>query len=95
MQEHSSELANIMRGLKETPKRIDSRYFYDQRGDKIFQQIMAMPSYYLTRSEEEILTRYSKQILEAMSLGQDALEIVELGAGDGTKTSILLSELIR
>ncbi len=95
MEEKISELQEIVKGLKSTPKRIDSRYFYDKRGDKIFQQIMAMPTYYLTRCEIEILTHHSKDILDAMDIGTDTVEIVELGAGDGSKTSIFLSELIR
>jgi len=56
---------------------------------------MAMPTYYLTRCEMGVLTHHSKGILEAKDIGEDTLEIVELGAGDGSKTSIFLTELVR
>ncbi len=75
-------------GLKQTPKSLPSKYFYDAEGDRLFQQIMAMPDYYLTDAEFEIFHRHQAEILEYF--GQD-FQLVELGAGDGEKTQVLLA----
>jgi L-histidine N-alpha-methyltransferase len=85
---------DVMLGLNSTPKTLPSKYFYDTKGDKLFQQIMALPEYYLTRKEYEILEGQHKQILkEILEIGQP-FNLVELGAGDGMKTKILLRYLI-
>jgi uncharacterized SAM-dependent methyltransferase len=47
----------ILNGLSEEPKHLLSKYFYDKKGDELFQQIMNMPEYYLTDCELEIFTR--------------------------------------
>lgn len=87
----TSELAiDVDLGLSSTPKFLNSKYFYDTRGSRIFQDIMKMPEYYLTNSEEEIFLKQKKDILKAFSNTQNEFEIVELGAGDGKKTKILL-----
>ena len=78
----------ILAGLKSSPKKLSSKWFYDERGDKLFQQIMAMPEYYLTDCEREIYQRYAPEILSA--LGGSAFDLIELGAGDGSKTQHLL-----
>lgn len=79
---------DILEGLTATPKFLPSRYFYDERGDKLFQKIMEVPEYYLTRTEFKILQDHKKRILHQM--GGEAFDLVELGAGDGYKTKILL-----
>ena len=85
----------IMEGLREDSKSIPSRYFYDARGDELFQQIMAMPEYYLTRAEHEILKEQSGAIIQAAGLNATTpFTLVELGAGDGIKTKELLRYLI-
>ena len=89
-QEHVAE------GLRANPKYLSSRYFYDEIGDALFQKIMAMPEYYLTNSEMEIFTEQASKIIEAFGMNRDEdFELVELGAGDGTKTIKLLTELQR
>ena len=82
-----------MLGLNSTPKTLPSKYFYDAKGDKLFQQIMALPEYYLTRKEYEILEFQHKQILEPILASKQPFNLVELGAGDGMKTKILLRYL--
>ncbi|MCB0661290.1 MAG: L-histidine N(alpha)-methyltransferase [Saprospiraceae bacterium] len=79
---------DILEGLTATPKFLPSRYFYDEKGDKLFQQIMELPEYYLTRTEFKILQENKELVLHEMD-GQ-AFDLVELGAGDGYKTKILL-----
>ncbi|MFT6851172.1 MAG: L-histidine N-alpha-methyltransferase, partial [Sphingobacteriales bacterium] len=54
---------DIIEGLSQTPKTLPSRYFYDKRGDALFQQIMKMPEYYLTNSEFEIFQSKKEEIL--------------------------------
>jgi len=86
---------DVMLGLSSNPKTLPSKYFYDSKGDKLFQKIMKLPDYYLTRKEFEIFEKQYKEILEpVLNLGQ-SFNLVELGAGDGLKTKILLRHLLR
>lgn len=85
---------DVVAGLSAEEKHISSKYFYDQKGDVIFQRIMATPEYYLTNAENAILRDYSKSIIELISSGKDQFEIIELGAGDGTKTKHLLKKAL-
>ncbi|PZX54082.1 L-histidine N(alpha)-methyltransferase [Algoriphagus chordae] len=84
---------DVMLGLNSSPKTLPSKYFYDAKGDKLFQQIMALPEYYLTRKEYEILEGQHKQILAEILAQGKPFNLVELGAGDGLKTKILLRYL--
>jgi dimethylhistidine N-methyltransferase len=81
---------DILEGLKKDQKKLPSRYFYDELGDRIFQEIMAMPSYYLPSCEREILRDKSEAVFEKIKEGNEKIDVVELGAGDGTKTVELL-----
>ncbi len=91
-------LSVIEKGLSSSPKRLPSWLFYDEKGDKIFQAIMRMPEYYLTSSEFEILQTQKHRILKHIvgdnKSNNDAFKLVELGAGDGTKTEVLLNHFI-
>jgi len=84
---------DVDEGLSATPKKLSSQYFYDDNGSRIFQQIMAMPEYYLTDREFEILSTRSKEIYEDIGFSGH-FNIIELGAGDGTKTKELLANFI-
>ncbi len=91
----NKEFANdIIKGLTSKEKHLSSKYFYDDIGSRIFQEIMNMPEYYLTDSEFEILSLQAKQIIEAVNFNQP-FNIVELGAGDGFKTFKLLEYLVK
>lgn len=83
----------ILSGLRKKQKTLPSKYFYDKKGDAIFQEIMKMESYYLPRCEREILNTQSKAIAALLKSKRDHWNIVELGAGDGTKTTVLLKHL--
>jgi dimethylhistidine N-methyltransferase len=92
---YNQELANdVLAGLAETPKTLPSKYFYDAAGSRIFQQIMELPEYYLTRTEFEILEKQKAEICHAFE-GESPFHLVELGAGDGLKTKILLRQLMQ
>lgn len=86
---HTEFKQDIIKGLSRKNKFISSKYFYDKVGDKIFQEIMNMPEYYLTRSEFEILNTQKDKILDSLDFNEE-FDIIELGAGDGVKTKILL-----
>ncbi len=86
---------DVLLGLSSKPKSIPSKYFYDATGDKLFQDIMAMPEYYLTRKEFEILENQHQAILKKILAKNEPFNLVELGAGDGLKTKILLRHLDR
>jgi len=83
---------DVLRGLGSENKYLSSRYFYDARGDGLFQAIMASPEYYLTDCEHEIFAEQGKQIAEALAKA-GPFELDELGSGDGLKTRLLLDAL--
>ncbi|TCK65208.1 dimethylhistidine N-methyltransferase [Winogradskyella wandonensis] len=84
---------DVLAGLTAEKKYLSSKYFYDDNGSRIFQEIMNMPEYYLTDAEFEILSMQSKQIIDALNFSQP-FNIIELGAGDGLKTFKLLEYLL-
>jgi len=84
---------DIDQGLSAPFKHISSKYFYDDIGSGIFQQIMKMPEYYPTNCEFEILSLQSEKIIDQLNFNQP-FNIVEFGAGDGIKTRQLLKKLV-
>lgn len=87
-------LEETIAGLKAEPKHMHSKYFYDEAGDYIFQQIMNMEEYYLTDSEMDILANQTSALVEVVSAAGTAFDLIELGAGDATKSIHLLRALI-
>ena len=85
---------DVVTGLRSTPKRLNSKYFYDANGDKLFQDLMNCPEYYPTKCELEIFSEKTAEICKAMVADGDPFDLIELGAGDATKSSYLLSYLI-
>jgi dimethylhistidine N-methyltransferase len=81
-------------GLSKMPKRLPSWLFYDDTGDKIFQAIMHMPDYYLTGCEYEILEMHKATLLNKFTGDGTPFNLVELGAGDGLKTEVLLKYFV-
>jgi len=84
---------DVLKGFSASNKYIPSKYFYDQIGDKIFQEIMGLPEYYLTRAEGDIFNNF-KSNLRSLFGSDGGFNLVELGAGDGLKTSILIDDFI-
>jgi dimethylhistidine N-methyltransferase len=68
------------------PKSLPPKYFYDDRGSELFEQICELPEYYPTRTEAWILSQYANEI--AQITGE--CELIELGSGSSTKTIFLL-----
>ncbi len=79
-------LADVLKGLKSSPKYLHSKYFYNKKGDELFQKIMDSEDYYLTNCEMEILREQSEGIVEIVKKEHESLDVVELGAGDATKS---------
>ena len=86
---------DVLRGLSSTPKSLSSKYFYDDEGTRLFQEIMKLPEYYLTGCELEIFTRQADEIFRAFANGKAAFDLIELGAGDGTKTAVLIDHFLK
>jgi L-histidine N-alpha-methyltransferase len=86
-------LEEVNTGLSKKNKTLPSRYFYDAKGDDLFVKIMNSPEYYLTDSEHEIMREQTREIIAASGMGKKPFRLIELGAGDGTKTIELLREL--
>lgn len=94
---------DVVTGLAQSPKVLSSKYFYDDRGSELFQKIMGLSEYYPTDCEFEILERYKHALLSLFSpeiFIPDSkpehryFDLVELGAGDGLKTKILLRHFL-
>jgi len=82
-------LRDVRRGLAMPQKELDPKYFYDDRGSELFEQITELPEYYLTRSERALLLAEIPGIVETMR----PRSLVELGAGSATKTRIILDAM--
>lgn len=84
-------LTGIGQDLLGTPREISPRFFYDDHGSRLFEEICTLPEYYQTRTERAILNRFAAEI--ARETG--ARELVELGSGAATKTRVLLTAMAR
>ena len=83
---HDSLAAEVREGLTRPLKELPPKYFYDERGSVLFDQITSLPEYYPTRCERQILNRHAPSIVERSG----AEELVELGSGTASKTRALL-----
>ena len=91
----SAFATDVLQGLNEQPKRLPSRYFYNAAGDKLFQQIMQLPEYYPTRCEFEVLSEHTAALMKQFAHTGKPFTLVEFGAGDGTKTKVLLRHFVQ
>lgn len=83
---------DIYEGLKSKPKSLPSKYFYDEKGDILFQKIMACDDYYLTNADNEIFAEQTKALAKTLIENNEPFDVLELGAGDATKSTYLLQE---
>ncbi len=81
--------ADVRAGLTGSPKTLPPKWFYDARGSELFEEITALPEYYPTRAEREILLARSGEIAAASG----ARTLVELGSGSSEKTRHLIAAL--
>jgi L-histidine Nalpha-methyltransferase len=85
----------IEKGLSQPQKSLPSWLLYDQNGDKIFQEIMQLEEYYPTRCEFEILENHKEDLLRYFYTPPKPFKLIELGAGDATKTEVLLKHFCK
>jgi uncharacterized SAM-dependent methyltransferase len=83
---------DVTRGLTAEPKQLFPKYFYDELGSVLFDAICLLPEYYLTRAEDEILTRSAAEIVAAT--GHAELNLLELGSGSAVKTRRLIEAVL-
>lgn len=83
---------DIRNGLQASPKFLSSKYFYDDHGSELFQEIMRMPEYYPTDCEFDIFQTYKQDLRSAFlpAEREGNFRLLEFGAGDGLKTKVLL-----
>jgi L-histidine N-alpha-methyltransferase len=81
----------VRAGLTGSPKVLQPKYFYDELGSVLFTAICALPEYYLTRAEAEILHSRAGEIAASLT---GPVRLVELGSGDGRKTRLLIDALL-
>lgn len=77
---------DITRGLNQRPARISPKYFYDQHGSRLFEEITRLPEYYPTRTETALMHQHAADIARAVGVGRT---LVELGAGNCQKARTL------
>lgn len=85
----------VLTGLSARPKHLSSRYFYDDEGTRLFMEIMKLPEYYLTRAELGIILNQTDAIFAAFTRYSRRFDLIELGAGDGTKTEVLVDYFLK
>jgi len=85
-----TDLDEVLIGLTDSPKRISPKFFYDERGSELFNQITQLPEYYLTRSELEILESRRDAIASSVK-GTECL--IEYGSGSSYKVRLLLNAI--
>jgi len=85
----SALAADVREGLGRDPKSLPPKWFYDDRGSELFEQITQLPEYYPTRTERGILLAHAHEVAELT----EADTLVELGSGTSEKTRILLDGL--
>lgn len=85
-------LEDVVAGLSQNQKTLPSKYFYDERGSKLFDDICELDEYYVTRTESAVMEAEVSDI--ASVIGPNAL-VVEYGSGSSLKTRLLLRNLIQ
>jgi len=86
--------SDVLEGLQGNPKKLSSKYFYNKKGDHLFQKIMAMPEYYLTKSELDIFKNKTADLANLITPDNEPFDLIELGAGDAMKSTFLLKYLV-
>lgn len=80
---------DVREGLTKATKQLSPKYFYDERGSELFEEITQLPEYYLTRAERSLLEQRISDIIRAVR----PCSLVELGAGSANKTRLILEEM--
>ena len=86
----NSEISEIVDGLSAEQKQISPKYFYDERGSQLFDEITRLPEYYLTNTELGIMR---DNIAEIVAMVGRQASLIEFGSGSSLKTRVLLEHL--
>jgi dimethylhistidine N-methyltransferase len=84
--------ASVQAGLTASPKRLPCRWFYDEEGSALFEEICSVPEYYIPAAERELLTAHAGDLAASVPRGAT---VVELGSGSAQKTRLVLDALLR
>lgn len=79
--------ADVLAGMAQEPKAVPARWFYDEAGSRLFEEITQLPEYYPTRAEREILEAQGEDFARLIGPGR---AVVEFGSGSSVKTPLLL-----
>lgn len=90
---HDTFLADVIKGLSAEQKSISAKYFYDDIGSELFQKISQHPDYYPTKTEFSILAGIADQLADIID--DTEIDIIELGAGDGHKSQLVIEGFLR
>ncbi|MBA2650499.1 MAG: L-histidine N(alpha)-methyltransferase [Legionella sp.] len=85
--------SDVKVGLTATPKKISSKYLYDEKGSELYNLITRHPEYYLTGCELEIIENNKAELTHLIK--DEAFNLIELGPGEGIKSFILLKQLLK
>ena len=85
-QQRDSLIEDVHSGLNDSPRFLPPKYFYDERGSKLFDQICQTDEYYLTRAESSLLKKHADEIVAMVR----PTAIVEFGSGTSEKTELLI-----
>jgi L-histidine N-alpha-methyltransferase len=84
-----SMLGDVRRGLSLDQKELDPKYFYDERGSELFEEITRLPEYYPTRAERALLISVMPALIDELRPSS----LIELGAGSANKTRVILDAM--
>ena len=87
--ENPRMLAEVAAGLSAPQKELPPKYFYDQRGSELFEEITRLPEYYPTRTERALLESWMPSLMAQL----DSRTLIELGAGSAEKSRIILNAM--
>lgn len=84
---------DVLTGLCASPKQIPAKYFYDDNGSRLFQQITRQEEYYLSRAELSILETVKSELPRLVP--GESIDIIELGPGDGAKSRLVIAGFLQ
>jgi dimethylhistidine N-methyltransferase len=90
---HGDELDELLSGLQQPQKSVSPKFFYDEKGSRLFEEITRLDEYYPTRTEMALFDRHHQEIAEALGGSTHSSCLVEYGSGSSAKVRMLLETL--
>ena len=91
--ERGADLDELLAGFRLADKQVSPKFFYDEAGSKLFDEITQLDEYYLTRTEMKLFDEYHREIVDALQVGARESCLVEYGSGSSAKVRKLLDTL--